>query len=842
MSPAPHDARSASPEILRAAEREAARARRLVVGVPEDAPAIGLALSGGGIRSATFALGLLQALAAAKLLPRIDYLSTVSGGGYIGAFLGSLFVAQSARIGTTDATDTRADAARAADTLTAPRSWEMTWLRDNGRYLAPNGASDLVMAAAIALRNWLSIHVVLGLTFWALFLGLGGLGRALVVAWPRVVDGTGLSRLPQWAGLHAGAAGLIAVNPLLPLVIALVVGWLLPAGWAYWLVPDRGERLARRILPGAVAAFVAVCGTAVAIAAGGGIAIAGAALAACALLALIHLAGALIAARGRRAEAARNRLSRSLSSALVATAVVGAFALVIGAGEALYERWSEVGGGATGGVGLLALVAALLRSPLGKLISAPAALRRLPVPIIALGVGLGLVAIVLVLLAAAAHAVAAMTTIGVHGLVFLAVALIAVAFGHIISFLNRSSQAQLYGSRLARAYLGATNLRRQASKDFRINQPVAGDDIAWAEYRPDRAGGPLHLVNLTMNETVYAKTQMTERDRKGMNLCFGPCGVSVGVSHHATWQAGAGVAPRLVGVAKPGFAVFPPRPLAPEALTLAHAVGISGAAVSTGLGSRTSLGLSLLIGLFNLRLGHWWSSGVPEGGRDDATARTALNVVLGWFRRLMPVQTHLLDEFLARFPGPTSARWYLSDGGHFENTAAYELIRRELPLIIISDAGQDVDHRHDDLAGLVRKARIDFGCDIAFLSDVELDAAIGAGAARRRYASLRRAPPEAVAAMPPRPGYATLARLRYASGAIGTLVVIKPCVMGDESLDLIAYAASHATFPHESTGDQFFDEAQWEAYRKLGESIGAEIFGVGGDQPAWLRAPGQRPG
>jgi predicted acylesterase/phospholipase RssA len=45
----------------------------------------GLALSGGGIRSASFCLGVLQALHAGKILHKIDYLSTVSGGGYIGA-------------------------------------------------------------------------------------------------------------------------------------------------------------------------------------------------------------------------------------------------------------------------------------------------------------------------------------------------------------------------------------------------------------------------------------------------------------------------------------------------------------------------------------------------------------------------------------------------------------------------------------------------------------------------------------------------------------------------------------------------------------------------------------
>ena len=48
---------------------------------------MGLALSGGGIRSATFSLGVLQALAKHDVLKKMDYLSTVSGGGYIGSSL-----------------------------------------------------------------------------------------------------------------------------------------------------------------------------------------------------------------------------------------------------------------------------------------------------------------------------------------------------------------------------------------------------------------------------------------------------------------------------------------------------------------------------------------------------------------------------------------------------------------------------------------------------------------------------------------------------------------------------------------------------------------------------------
>ncbi len=48
-----------------------------------------LCLSGGGIRSATFGLGVLQALARVGVLGKLDYLSTVSGGGYVGGWLTS---------------------------------------------------------------------------------------------------------------------------------------------------------------------------------------------------------------------------------------------------------------------------------------------------------------------------------------------------------------------------------------------------------------------------------------------------------------------------------------------------------------------------------------------------------------------------------------------------------------------------------------------------------------------------------------------------------------------------------------------------------------------------------
>jgi hypothetical protein len=53
----------------------------------------------------------------------------------------------------------------------------------------------------------------------------------------------------------------------------------------------------------------------------------------------------------------------------------------------------------------------------------------------------------------------------------------------------------------------------------------------------------------------------------------------------------------------------------------------------------------------------------------------------------------------------------------------------------------------------------------------------------------------------------------------GVLVYIKASLSGDENDYVMAYKAAHATFPHETTLDQFFSEEQFEVYRALGEHI-----------------------
>ena len=306
--------------------------------------------------------------------------------------------------------------------------------------------------------------------------------------------------------------------------------------------------------------------------------------------------------------------------------------------------------------------------------------------------------------------------------------------------MNNSTLLPLYTARLTRAYLGASNPCRINPPSVAVTQVQEGDDMPidkwwWSKVQRDKdpfaKGAPLHLVNVTINETLSGASRVQQNDRKGVGMAVGPAGISAGVRHHVVFQEPAGSGTERAAVVFPedtsarrSFRMFDYDNASNGArirctgrfLTLGQWTGISGAAFSTGLGSRTSLGLSLLAGFFNVRLGLWWNSGVDPAKR-HSTATKGPRASEWLFSLLLPVQSFLVDEFLSRFPGVARSWWYLSDGGHFENTGAYELIRRRLPLIVIVDAAADPDYVCEDLANLVRKARLDFGAEIEFLDD-----------------------------------------------------------------------------------------------------------------------------
>ena len=115
--------------------------------------AVGLALSGGGIRSAAFSLGVLQSLNEQDVLQRVDYLSTVSGGGYMGASLTATMTKTEGGFVFGKSTGVRAVAAEATQPADVKDSGSVGHIRNYSNYLIPRGARDLVTALAIVVRG-----------------------------------------------------------------------------------------------------------------------------------------------------------------------------------------------------------------------------------------------------------------------------------------------------------------------------------------------------------------------------------------------------------------------------------------------------------------------------------------------------------------------------------------------------------------------------------------------------------------------------------------------------------------------------------------------------------------
>lgn len=893
------------------AEREAIASRRASVYAGGKGPDEywGLALSGGGIRSATFCLGVLQALAKAPfnlpaeksspwptapetsnapkprwpLLARFDFLSTVSGGGYTGGFFSALFRARAAEPQQPQqpqqptptpvelageayaalATDPPGRLSKVQAALTgapaATADRPLRWLRENGRYLAPNNTGDLFYDLAIAIRNLCAVHYVMGVTLLAVFLLMFALRFASLQIPFDAVRETGvlLERFMQpplpvtmadfraWYSPWFGVLGIW-------LVVAVV-----PCGVAYWLDQDKSNAQAAEPFPRPVLAAAALLALGIAAAcllwpaAGAGLQgrllNAPLPLIVLALMDLALLMSLLVFAAAKyfprqSPRLFRNRITRWLSNVLTVSWVVGLLALVESAGQTLY-LWLAASGPAPGTLasvaGAVTALVALIRQ-FAPLLAQPGKggwLSRLPLNAI-----LGIVGLALALLLAVAwNCVAAALLLGlqppapgtglivealftqagaglgftgpqrfVYPAVLMGFCLLAtVAAGCFLGFINLSSLQTLYGARLTRAYLGASNRRRfdPAQPKMDVTEADASDDFTREAYYRNPHLGPAHLINVTINATTGTGDQLTQRDRQGLPLAVTPAGITV---DGVPWDGGAG---NFAGMQPPG-AGAPGRP--PPELSMGQWMGISGAAFSTGLGRGTSLGQAMLFTLINVRLGWWWNS-----GKKDA-------------KKLSPLwrnQAYLQRELRARFLGTDGSHWYLSDGGHFENTGVFELLRRRVGFIVCCDCGADPNYGFADLSNLMRLSRIDFGAEFdcvrpadvpRFAPDAERLAPFFAG----DEAELRPpAGPEGTLAAVADDKCALLYRVRYAGSLDESiLLVLKPRLIKSAPLDLFEYQAKNPSFPQQTTFDQFFDEAQWESYRKLGVLIGSRVF------------------
>jgi hypothetical protein len=323
---------------------------------------------------------------------------------------------------------------------------------------------------------------------------------------------------------------------------------------------------------------------------------------------------------------------------------------------------------------------------------------------------------------------------------------------------NRFSMHALYRDRLIRAYLGASNEERDPNPftgfDPRDNLPMK---------KLQSLQRPIHVVNMALN--LVAGENLAWQERKAESFTASPlhCGsLNLGYRSSADYAG-------------------------PRGMTLGTAVGISGAAASPNMGYHSSPALAFLLTFFNVRLG-WWLGNPGPAGDDTYDLRNP---------------NTSLRPLLAEVFGNTNASHpyvYLSDGGHFENLGFYEMVLRRCRRIVVSDAGSDEKFVFEDLGNAIRKIYIDFGIR------VRID----------RMGLFPRSPDKR-----DNPKYCATGRIFYSDvdgkdAPVGEFVYIKPAFYGDEPQDIYNYAMTNETFPHQSTGDQWFSESQFESYRALG--------------------------
>ena len=868
---------------VKAAEQPA-QGQQLAGAAPEP---IGLALSGGGIRSATFSLGVLQALAARRRLASFDYLSTVSGGGYIGAWMSAWIY----RFGLKTVQEElgRASASAGAEPVSAEAA-PLQWLRRYSNYLTPRVglfSSDALTVMSIWMRNVVLTLIVVFLVF-AVVVMLPRLvllhlldsinARAEWLGYTAVVLGCGLLpgvmmanlmrlRRPgegsRWLASSSGVAWTVVLPGVLAATAAsawlfargegqppfeppmLIMGGILIAVvTALWLTAElrRQPGQAGRERPSrwqlARELWVYVQALAVALACGGGAlwamhrafpydgsvggAVASFTLGPAAILVVAGLAGWIFVGLVGRVFYERSREWWSRMNALFISA--GALLFLVNlcafyvpalAATAWNSTWLR-GLFSTGWLGSLLLV---WLGPRKSSAPPPARWSMMSVANAAAIVGMigFIVAAAFLLdlaLAKAAQAFGgplpgALYPASLPGYVdqhvaalcaelklallclpflwwaFLATALAMVVFGQRVD-VNKFSLHNMYKDRLIRCYLGASNAARNPHPftGFDESDDLALRDLA-SRSRPQR---PYHIFNTALN--LSQGKNLAWQERKAAAFALTPLYCGFGLSGTQGELSGKLGQPNGVSRFRP-TAQYAGRDGEEPGISLGTAMATSGAAANPNGGIHTRPALAFMMTLLNLRLGRWCPNPACTSWRSPSPLFGVL---------------YLLQELFG-FSNDTSRYINLSDGGHFENTGIYELVRRRCHVIVMVDAGADGERGFNDLGRAIRQCRIDFGVEIS----IDL-------------AALRRPGKDAL----PGSGVAS-GTIDYGAGfARGTLIVIKPtlCAGRREPVDVLNYATRNPAFPQQSTADQFFDESQFESYRQLGLYLGNQCLDI----------------
>jgi hypothetical protein len=412
-------------------------------------------------------------------------------------------------------------------------------------------------------------------------------------------------------------------------------------------------------------------------------------------------------------------------------------------------------------------------------------------------------------------------------------AVVLLAVGMLLAWrvdINKFSLHMMYRNRLVRAYLGASNTVRDP-------HPFTGfdpqDDIQMVRLlRQGRNGHalqrPYHIVNTALN--LVKGEELAWQARKAAGFAFTPAFCGFELPRPAA-PGGVRLAQEAMrGCFRPATFYTPPGKEMTEedgGVRLGMAMSVSGAAASPSMGYHSSPPLSFLMTLFNVRLGRWFvnparlvrraplrrdaagSAKAAAKAQHAAKASVETNAAAAE-APLPPTSPRLGIWYLLReLFGLTDARskfLYLSDGGHFENLGMYELVRRRCRLIIVVDAGADGQFDFGDLGNAIRKCATDLNIE------VEIDVGKIDLVQQNEFSK----------------AHCTTGRIRYdkvdEKGEVGTLLYIKPSLLGTEYANILNYRKTNKGFPHQSTLDQWFDEDQFETYRSLGYSTGRIVL------------------
>jgi hypothetical protein len=320
-------------------------------------------------------------------------------------------------------------------------------------------------------------------------------------------------------------------------------------------------------------------------------------------------------------------------------------------------------------------------------------------------------------------------------------------------------------------------------------------------------GAPLHIINMVLNGPHDKDGAL-----RASVFSVGPAGVTFEVAGERQGddlRCFALEASRIQGV----------KYLVTERLSYGTLIALSGAAFSPGFGTGSIPSRSFWRMVAFGRLGHWFDSDSKQEVRNGAM-RSGLNLV--W------------TESVGAFTGALHRYWYLSYGGHVENTGALELIRRGLDFIVVVDAGADPEFDFYDLDELNRSCgkRGGLGLELRVLEGDELRGRVREDALG--YIGSKRELKECTSGK-----CAMLLSIdkkgepHFIEERERFLLWVKLKMLGPlESEDIFRKAGARKrwwlfgddSFTHIPTVCQNLDDNEWDALRILGRTIGRNIF------------------